>query len=88
MLAPPHLSQYSLQLQERLPNARIVYCSATGVSEPRNMAFMSRLGLWGVGTNFASFNQYLKFLDTSIGVAELYAIHLKKNGQVRFQYSG
>ena len=25
------------QLQESLPNARVLYCSATGASEPRNM---------------------------------------------------
>ena len=33
-------------LQKGLPNARIVYCSATGASEPANMAYMNRLGLW------------------------------------------
>lgn len=35
------------QLQERLPHARVVYCSATGVSEVANMAYLSRLGFWG-----------------------------------------
>ena len=25
------------ELQESLPNARVLYCSATGASEPRNM---------------------------------------------------
>ena len=29
-----------LELQERLPLARVVYCSATGVSEVGNMAYM------------------------------------------------
>ncbi|KDD72667.1 P-loop containing NTP hydrolase pore-1 protein, partial [Helicosporidium sp. ATCC 50920] len=33
-------------LQAALPSARVVYCSATGASEPRNMAYMTRLGLW------------------------------------------
>ena len=31
------------QIQNELPMARVVYCSATGVSEVGNMAFMSRL---------------------------------------------
>ena len=31
------------QIQNDLPKARVVYCSATGVSEVGNMAFMSRL---------------------------------------------
>lgn len=33
-----------LRLQSELPKARVVYCSATGASEPRNMAYMSHLG--------------------------------------------
>lgn len=38
-----------LRLQSILPKARVVYCSATGASEPRNLAYMTRLGLWGPG---------------------------------------
>ena len=38
-----------VELQNLLPRARIVYCSATSVSEPKNLGFMSRLGLWGPG---------------------------------------
>ena len=41
-----------LELQMKLPKARIIYASATGASEPRNMAYMVRLGLWGQGTSF------------------------------------
>lgn len=44
-------------LQTRLPNARVVYISTTGVSEPRKMAYMVRLGLWGQGTSFTG-NQF------------------------------
>eukprot|EP00940_MAST-03C_sp_MAST-3C-sp2_P000905 g905.t1 len=35
-----------LKLQRALPNARIVYCSATGVSDPDDLGYMTRLGLW------------------------------------------
>lgn len=45
--------------QARLPDARVVYCSATGASEPRNMGYMIRLGLWGVGTSFIDFQDFL-----------------------------
>jgi hypothetical protein len=41
---------FSLQVQ--LPLARVVYCSATGVTQPRHMAYMTRLGVWGVATGF------------------------------------
>jgi hypothetical protein len=50
-----------VELQQKLPRARVVYCSATAVSEPFNLGFMSRLGLWGPGTEHPSgFNQFLE----------------------------
>ena len=52
-----------LQLQKKLPKARIVYCSATGASEPRNMAYMSRLGMWGPNTQFPSFHDFIKAVE-------------------------
>ena len=33
-----------IELQQRLPRARVLYCSATGVSEVGNMAYMNRMG--------------------------------------------
>ena len=49
------------ELQDALPDARIVYCSATGASEPRNMSYMVRLGLWGKGHSaFPSFKAFLE----------------------------
>jgi hypothetical protein len=49
-----------LELQRCLPRARVVYCSATAVSEPQNLGFMSRLGLWGPGTEHpAGIGQFL-----------------------------
>jgi hypothetical protein len=44
-------------LQAALPNARVVYASATGASEPANMGYMSRLGNFG-------FNNQLDLLRT------------------------
>ena len=52
-----------LQLQKKLPKARIVYCSATGASEPRNMAYMSRLGIWGPNTQFPTFHDFIKAVE-------------------------
>ena len=52
-----------LQLQKKLPKARIVYCSATGASEPKNMAYMSRLGIWGTGTQFPTFQDFIKAVE-------------------------
>ena len=36
-----------LRLQHALPNARIVYVSATGATTVHNLAYAQRLGLWG-----------------------------------------
>ena len=44
--------QAVVEIQKRLPKARILYVSATGATEPENLCFMTRLGLWGDGTPF------------------------------------
>ena len=36
-----------LRLQHKLPNARVVYVSATGSTTVHNLAYAQRLGLWG-----------------------------------------
>jgi hypothetical protein len=36
-----------LRLQQKLPNARVVYVSATGATSVHNLAYAQRLGLWG-----------------------------------------
>uniref|UniRef100_UPI0008FF640C strawberry notch-like NTP hydrolase domain-containing protein n=1 Tax=Natronohydrobacter thiooxidans TaxID=87172 RepID=UPI0008FF640C len=36
-----------LRLQHKLPNARVVYVSATGATSVQNLAYAQRLGLWG-----------------------------------------
>ncbi|THD21168.1 Notch signaling pathway -1 [Fasciola hepatica] len=70
-----------LELQNRLPNARIVYASATGATEPRNMAYMTRLGLWGDGTPFKTFNSFIQTLERrGVGAMELVAMDMKLRG--------
>lgn len=51
-MKPTQMGLAVKEIQERLPRARVVYCSATGCSEPADMAYMVRLGLWGPGTSF------------------------------------
>ena len=47
------------ELQTRLPNARVLYFSATGATEVANLAYADRLGLWGRGTPFASKERFV-----------------------------
>jgi len=66
------------EIQDKLPNARVVYCSATGVSDTSNMAYMGRLGLWGIGSLYADFENFSKTLDSrGMGAMEMLAGHLK-----------
>lgn len=73
--------QMVLELQQRLPKARVVYASATGATEPRNMGYMTRLGIWGKGTPFDDFTQFVSTVEKrGVGAMELVAIDLKMRG--------
>ena len=55
--------QTVMELQKKLPKARIVYASATGATEPRHMAYMVRLGIWGEGSPFRDFGDFLAAVE-------------------------
>ncbi|XP_034036189.1 protein strawberry notch homolog 2 isoform X2 [Thalassophryne amazonica] len=70
-----------LDLQNKLPQARVVYASATGASEPKNMIYMSRLGIWGEGTPFRSFDDFLHAIEKrGVGAMEIVAMDMKVSG--------
>eukprot|EP01012_Entosiphon_sulcatum_P025959 TRINITY_DN31340_c0_g1_i1.p1 TRINITY_DN31340_c0_g1~~TRINITY_DN31340_c0_g1_i1.p1 ORF type:complete len:1169 (-),score=143.26 TRINITY_DN31340_c0_g1_i1:5-3481(-) len=70
-----------VELQRFLPRARVVYCSATGVSDLPNLAYMDRLGLWGEGTAFPGFESFREaFARRGVGVLELLAVEMKTAG--------
>ncbi|KAJ9551193.1 hypothetical protein OSB04_015238 [Centaurea solstitialis] len=84
---PTRTGEAVLEIQARLPEARVVYCSATGASEPRNLGYMVRLGLWGAGTSFEDFRDFLGAnalpgaLDKGgVGALELVAMDMKARG--------
>jgi hypothetical protein len=71
-----------LALQERLPNARVLYCSATGVSDIKHMAYATRLGLWGSADplypTFEAFEGALS--KRGVGAMEMLALEMKRKG--------
>ncbi|XP_062868520.1 si:ch73-63e15.2 [Trichomycterus rosablanca] len=70
-----------LDLQNKLPWARVVYASATGASEPKNMIYMSRLGIWGLGTPFKTFEDFLHAIEKrGVGAMEIVAMDMKVSG--------
>ena len=49
--APSQQGRAGLRLQHALPDARVLYVSATGATTVENLAYAQRLGLWG-GADF------------------------------------
>ncbi|VDM40780.1 unnamed protein product [Toxocara canis] len=110
---PTKTGRVVMELQKALPNARIVYASATGASvefglrssavdyppfifhddlwgadfvvseftEPRNMAYMTRLGLWGQGQAFPEFSDFINAVERrGVGAMEIVAMDMKQRG--------
>ena len=68
-------------LQNRLPDARVLYASATGASEVNNLAYAVRLGLWGPETAFADREAFISQIrQGGIAAMELVARDLKATG--------
>ena len=68
-------------LQNNLPDARVLYASATGASEVNNLAYAVRLGLWGPGTAFANREDFISQIRAGgIAAMELVSRDLKALG--------
>jgi hypothetical protein len=65
-----------VELQAALPNAKVLYSSATGASEPRNLAYMTRLNQGF--QNVAEMVDLLK--EAKLGALELAAMSMKATG--------
>jgi hypothetical protein len=70
-----------LELQRVLPNARVVYASATGATEVTNLAYAERLGLWGEGTEFANVQDFVNRIESGgLAAMEVVARDMKQMG--------
>ncbi|MEO6094106.1 MAG: strawberry notch-like NTP hydrolase domain-containing protein, partial [Novosphingobium sp.] len=70
-----------VRLQNLLPRARVLYASATGASDVNNLAYATRLGLWGPETAFATCETFVADIrDGGIAAMELVARDLKSLG--------
>jgi predicted RNA methylase len=71
-----------LRLQHALPNARVVYVSATGATTVHNLAYAQRLGLWG-GEDFpfATRGEFVEAIEAGgVAAMEVLARDLKALG--------
>ncbi|WP_084718442.1 strawberry notch-like NTP hydrolase domain-containing protein [Sphingomonas sanxanigenens] len=70
-----------VRLQNALPEARILYASATGASDVNNLAYAVRLGLWGPQTAFADRERFIADIRAGgIAAMEVVARDLKAMG--------
>src|SRR5262249_37798712 len=71
-----------LRLQHALPNARVIYVSATGATTVHNLAYAQRLGLWG-GDDFpfATRAEFVQAIEAGgVAAMEVLARDLKSLG--------
>jgi P-loop containing NTP hydrolase pore-1/C-terminal domain on Strawberry notch homologue len=68
-------------LQDELPEARVLYASATGASNVNNLAYAVRLGLWGPETSFPTRELFITEIAAGgIAAMEVVARDLKSMG--------
>ena len=80
--APSQQGCAGLRLQHALPNARVLYVSATGATTVQNLAYAQRLGLWG-GSDFpfATRAEFVAAIETGgVAAMEVLARDLKALG--------
>jgi hypothetical protein len=72
-----------VEIQRAIPEARVVYVSATGATDVKNLGYATRLGLWGPGTSFPQgFSQFLsEIVPGGMGNLEMIARELKALGK-------
>lgn len=82
MEAGTQTAKMVMELQSRLPHARVLYCSATGVSDLKHMVYATRLGLWGAGNVlYPTFQTFQKALmNRGVGSLEMLALEMKQKG--------
>jgi len=68
---PSQQGRAGLRLQHALPDARVVYVSATGATTVHNLAYAQRLGLWGgVDFPFSTRAEFVEAIEAG-GVAAM-----------------
>jgi len=74
-------SKCVIELQTKMPKARVVYSSATGVTELGNLAYCERLGMWGPGSPFSDFESFHKTVSKrGVFFLEMLSMELKRAG--------
>jgi predicted RNA methylase len=80
--APSQQGKAGLRLQHALPDARVLYVSATGATTVHNLAYAQRLGLWGgADFPFATRAEFVQAIEAGgVAAMEVLARDLKSLG--------
>ena len=80
--APSQQGRAGLRLQHALPDARVLYVSATGATTVPGLAYAQRLGLWGAGeTPFENRAEFVAAMEAGgVAAMEVVARDLKALG--------
>ena len=80
--APSQQGRAGLRLQHALPDARVLYVSATGATTVHNLAYAQRLGLWGgADFPFATRAEFVEAIEAGgVAAMEVLARDLKALG--------
>lgn len=71
----------ALSIQRKLPNARILYVSATGAADIDALGFAIRLGIWGRSTPFPNAKAFFEQMRSGgVNALEMIATSLKAMG--------
>ena len=83
LVAPSQQGLAGMRLQNALPDARILYVSATGASKIEALAYATRLGLWGTAdTSFSSRTDFITSMNAGgVAALEVVARDLKSLGR-------
>ncbi|WP_281060411.1 strawberry notch-like NTP hydrolase domain-containing protein, partial [Mesorhizobium sp. M1A.F.Ca.IN.022.05.2.1] len=81
-VAPSQQGKAGLRLQHALPDARVIYVSATGATAVENLAYAQRLGIWGSEDfPFANRAEFVAAIeDGGVAAMEVLARDLKSVG--------
>ena len=79
---PSDRAKAGIELQDRLPDARVVYVSATMATEASNLGYAQRLGLWGSGAPYPTAREFSEAIASKgVTAMEWVAQAMKAMGQ-------
>ena len=75
-------AQAVIDLQAALPNARILYLTATSAYDAGDLRFLQRMGLWGEGTGFRNLAEFSAAINKGgLSMMEMLTQGMKARGQ-------